>query len=464
MTESLDKPFTTAELLERAEPVLARQFAGVPAQRAHLLTQLASLHLEGMNLKKAEALLLSARAAAKQVPDVSLQVGIECHVAYLHGLNNAFDPAQKTFDGAFETLRATPDIDRALVAQCLQFRGDVAYMRRDTKAAFADMKAALAALGEPKTEDRNQAISTRNSLGILLGRMSQPAAGAAEFRGAFTELEDMGRGRTQMAGVIQQNLAILLSRAGQRQASLEANQRALDIARGFGGATPSLELHYALDLIELGRSREAIPLIEHALADAKTRGDRRGVAYIEVEGARAWCLTDDLSRCVEMTSMGRSDLTALLRPGHTSFGTIALARARLAAALADLPQARALLLEAVAIFDAGSEPISDEIRALALLARTELQLGELDAAEVHAVRAVAQARDAMTGFDHSEWLGSALVAQGMVQQARSRSMAARESWQAALTDLQAAAGDTATATVEARTLLASSDEGPRKQR
>ncbi len=453
LTESLDKPFTTAELLERAEPVLERQFAAAPAQRAHLLTQLASLHLTGMNLKKAEALLLRARAAAKEVPDVSLQVGIECFVAYLHGFNDAFGPAQKTFDGAFETLRATPDIDRALVAQCLQFRGDVADMRGDTKAAFADMKAALATLGEPKTEDRGQAIAMRNSLGILLGRMGQPAAGAAELRSALTELEGMGRGRTQMAGTIQQDLALLLSRAGQRQASSEANQRALDIARGFGGATPNLELHRALDLMELGRPREAIPLIEHALADAKRRGDRRGVAYVEIEGGRAWCLTDEPSRCVEMTSMGRSDLTALLPPGHTSFGNIALARARVAVALADLPQARALLLEAVAIFDAGSEPISAEIRALALLARTELQLGELDAAEVHAVRAVAQARDAMAGFEHSEWLGSALVAQGLVQQARSEGMAAKESWQAALTELKAAAGDTATATVEARTLL-----------
>ena len=456
LTESLDKPFTTAELLERAEPVLERQFAAAPAQRAHLLTQLASLRLDGADQKKAEALLLRAQAAAKEVPDVSLQVGIECFVALVHGFNDAFGPAQKTFDGAFEALRATPDIDRALVAKCLQFRSDVADMRGDTKAALADMKAALVTLGEPKIEDRTQAITMRNSLGILLGRMGQPAAGAAEFRGAFAELEDMGRGRTQMAGNIQQNLALLLTRAGQRQAASEANQRARDIARGFGGATPSLELQYALDLIEHGRAREAMPLIEHALADARAKGDRRSAAYIELEGARAWCLTDELSRCVEMTSTGRSELTALLPPGHTSFGNIALARARVAVAVADLPQARALLLEAVAIFDAGSEPISAEIRALALLARTELQLGELDAAEVHAMRAVAQARDAMVGFDHSEWLGTALVAQGMVQRARSQSMAAKESWQAALTDLQAAAGDTATATVEARTLLTGS--------
>ncbi|MEO8936064.1 MAG: hypothetical protein ABI277_09260 [Burkholderiaceae bacterium] len=318
------------------------------------------------------------RAAAKEV------------VAYLHGLNDAFDLAQKTFERAFETLRMTPDIDRALVAECFQFRSDVADMRCDSKAALAHMNAALATLGEPKIEDRTRAITMRDSLGILLGRMGQSAAGAAEFRGALAELEDTGRERTQMAGNIQQDLALLPVRAGQRQAASEANRQALDIARGFGGVTPSLELQYSLGLIEHGRAHEAMPLIEHALAGAGAKGDRRSVAYIEIEGARAWCMTEEFSRCVEMMSTGRSELKALLPPGHTSFGNVALA----------------------------------------------------------------QARDALAEFDHSEWLGSALVAQRMVQKARGQSTAAEASWQAALAELQAAAGDTATATIEARTLLA----------
>lgn len=454
LSESRDKPFTTADLLERAEPVLERQFAGAPAQRAHLLTELAGLQLTITNFSKAESLLLRARAAAREVPDVSLKVGIECLMGYLHGLKDDFAPAQSTFDGAFATLRATPDIDRALVAQCLRLRGDVAGMRGDDANGIADMRSALAVLGEPTVEDRSEAIDIRNSLAILLGRTGQPAAGAGEFRSAFEELESIGRGRTQMAGNIQLNLAVLLARAGQRQASLQATSKALDIARGSGAVTPTLELHYAIDLIEIGQAREAIPLIEQALVDAEAEGDRRSVAYIEIEGARAWCLTEAMSRCVEMTSKGRDHLTALLPPGHASFGNVALARARVAVALGDLPQARALLLEAVAVFDASGGRSAAGIRALALLARTELQLGDLDAAETHAVRAVAQAGEMLAGFDHSEWLGSALVARGMVQKARGQGTAAQASWQAALTELQAATGETATATIEARTLLA----------
>ena len=453
LSDSSDRPFTTADLLARAEPVLERQFADAPAQRAYLLAELAGLHLSTSNPRKAEALLQSARTAARDVPDVALQVGIECLVAHLHGLDDAFEQARTTFDGAFDVLRTAPDIDRALVAQCLRLRGDVADMRGDTKAAFADLQAAVATLGEPRIEDRSQSIDIRNSLAIVLGKMGRPAAGAAAFRTAFAELDDMGRGRTQMAGNIQQNLALLLARAGQRQASFDASRRALDIAQGNGGAAPSLELHHAIDLIELGRPREAMPLIEHALAGARTRGDRRSVGYIEIEGARAWCLVDALVRCVEMTTAGRAELVGLLPAGHPSFANVALARARVAIAVDDLPEARTLLLEAVALFDAGREPSRAEIRALALLARTELRLGQLDAAEAHASRAVAMAGDALAGFEHSEWLGTALVAQGLVQKARGRDAAADASWRAAVNELQAAAGDDATVTVEARQLL-----------
>jgi hypothetical protein len=89
-----------------------------------------------------------------------------------------------------------------------------------------------------------------------------------------------------------------------------------------------------------------------------------------------------------------------------------------------------------------------------LLARTELQLGEPDAARAHAERAVARARDATAGFEHSEWLGSALLAEGMVQRARGEIAAARATWRAALVQLQASVGDSAPPTTEVRRLLA----------
>jgi serine/threonine-protein kinase len=454
LQEGSDKPFTTAELLARAEPVLDTQFAGDPSQRAHLLGELAGLHVSAQNPKKAEAVLLRARAAAQGTTDTSVQVGIECLLGLLQGGNEHFDLAAKTFDGAFTTLRASADIDRAVLSACLKLRGDVAAIKGDPEAALADLRAALDAVGTPRPEDRSVAIETRNSLAMTLGKLGQSAAGASEFRRAIAELDALGRGRTQGASTMYRNLSLLLYRAGQTLEALDAVERALGIARGLGGAGPNLEVDYAVDLIALGRPHEAMPLIEHALTQAQARGDKRGVATIRIQGARAWCDTGDLVRCDAMTAAGQSELAAILPPGHSTIGVVDVAMARVDLVRPDLARARTRLQHAVAIFDAASDRNRIGYRALTLLARTELQLGELDAAQAHATQAVDQSRAALGGFAHSEWLGSALVAQGLAQRARGEVAAAQASWRAAVAELQPTVGDAAPATAEARRLLA----------
>ena len=107
---------------------------------------------------------------------------------------------------------------------------------------------------------------------------------------------------------------------------------------------------------------------------------------------------------------------------------------------------------------AATDSNSIAIRALALLARTEQRLGELDAAQSHAQRAVRQARHTKIGFAHSEWLGSALVAQGIVQHARGERTEAQASWREALIELRDTVGEWAPATAELRSLMAMSSE------
>ena len=84
----------------------------------------------------------------------------------------------------------------------------------------------------------------------------------------------MGRGRTRQAIGLYKNLGALLRKAGQTLAAVEAYRQALDIhGRRLGGA--GARGNYAMRLIELGRPREAMPLIEHAAAQSQARGDRR---------------------------------------------------------------------------------------------------------------------------------------------------------------------------------------------
>ena len=456
LEEGSDKPFTTSDLLARAEPVLEQQVAGDPAQRAHLRLILGVLFLQANYMEKAEALFQRARIDARDTPDVALQAEIECQLARLQGNNGTLALAQPLFEAALVKLRAAPELDRATLAQCLQGRSEVASFSGEPQAALDDARAALEALGIAGPTQRLQSIGVHVTLASALGRMGQAAESVHEYERAITELETLGRGHTVRALGLYNNLGVALSRAGQTLRAVEVYRKALDIARGFGSVEPALAGNYANRLIELGRSQEAIPLIEHALAEAKARGDHRTGPVIVAQGARAWCFTHQLGRCAELLSAARSELTLALPAGHTTLGTLETTSAQLALARSDPRQARAALNRAVDIFGTARETNLIGIRALTLLARTELQLGDLDAAEAHARRAETQARQALAGFVHSEWLGSALVAQGMVQKSRGESVAARTFWSAALTELLATLGDSAPATVEVRRLLADS--------
>jgi serine/threonine-protein kinase len=455
LEEGSDKPFTTQDLLARAEPVLARQFADDPAQRAHLQLILSSLYGQATFQEKADAVLARAEADARLARDDTLLARVECHRAYRQAIGGGrSEQAGPLFERGIGRLRGSSDPDRAALAECLQSRSEVMTVRGDAPAALADAQAALELLATLQVPQRTMAIMTRGTLAKAKGNLGRSAEAAADFQRAIDEMQSIGRGSTDHAASLYNNLGVLLSRSGQTLSAVDSLRRAIEIQRGVGQVAPQVEGNYANRLIELGRTREAIPLIERVMAEGKARGDRRVAPSVLVQGARAWCVEQDLARCAELLAWARAELTAMLPAGHSTFGTLEVGDAQLALARGDLPRARAALRRAVAIFDAAKDRNRQIIRALGLLARTEQQLGDLDAAERHAAQAVAQARAALAGFAHSEWLGSALVAQGLVQRARGDATGAQATWRVALDELRATVGDAAPSVHEARRLLA----------
>ena len=458
LDEGSSRPFSTPELLARGEVLVQQQFASDPAQRARLELLIAARYSQAEETNRAMTLMLRARDSARNVADLSLQARIECQLAQLHISAGSFETVRRLLDAAIERLRAAPDTDRATLAACLYASSEARGYGGDPTGAVADARAALEILGTPRADQRLLAILIRTTIADARGDLGELATAVAEYRQVIDELQAMGRGRTRQTATIHSNLGRLLAMAGQPLSALEAYERALDVARGFGGAEPdeTLQGNHAKMLIELGRPGDAMPLFEHALTVSKSRGNRRADASLALQGAPAWCALQELARCAELLSLARTGLFAILPAGHSALATLEMAQGQLALAQTDLLGARTRLQSAVAAFDAAADKNPSRIRALSLLARTEAQLGELDAAHEHSARAVAQARRAMVGFAHSQWLGNALLAQAIVQQARGEAAAAQASAQAALVELQATVGDAAPATVEARRLLAAS--------
>ncbi len=366
-------PFTTADLLARAELILEEKFSHHPAERAVLRTQIASLYVRATYFVKAQHLLLQARADARDGLDHATQAGIECLIAYLHVTNGSFAMESAHPHGAAAWQQPDAGSDARLLSECLSPRG----LSEETRAA------------DP---------------------------------GALAEA----------APPLYRNVGVLLYAPGRPLGSLDASQQVLDIARASTPDRPP------------------------GATDLARKPETPGILLL---GAHAWCTADELARCSALLSAARADLMASLPAGHSMLGTLEMTQAQLSLARGELMQARSDLIQSVAVFDAATDSNSIAIRALTLLARTEQQLGELDAAQSHAQRAVRQARDTKIGFAHSEWLGSALVAQGIVQHARGQPAEAQASWREALIELLDTVGERAPSTDEVRRLMATSSAG-----
>jgi serine/threonine-protein kinase len=448
-----DKPFTMAELLARGEQLLVQQFADDPATRARLQMHLSGLYAQAGQERKASELLAQAQAAAHSVSEPTLQVLIDCALAWQASERGGADVARRSLDEALARLQAMADdaAVRATRAECQFTRGQVEFTRGNAQAAIADLQQALATLGRPRTDQRTLAIRIRSTLALAWHRAGQPSAAIAEYERVVAELDAMGRGRTQLVAALYNNLGVLLFSAGQTQRAKQASAHALDVVRGIDASDPVLQAVYAKLLAHVGQGREAVPLAERALAEARATGNERVKLIALQNGAATLCLAGDLARCAALLDETRAAMGA---SGGAALGMVHVQQAELALARADPREAHRFLQQAVALFEPPPQSGVGAIHALALLARTEVLIAELPAAQRHADEAGAGARAAMAGFEHSRWLAEAQVAQGLVQRAVGSADAAQASWRAALAEFVATDGEAAPATEEVRGLLA----------
>jgi tetratricopeptide (TPR) repeat protein len=281
----------------------------------------------------------------------------------------------------------------------------------------------------------------------------------AAYERSIADMENMGRQGTTRNAIRYNNFSRVLFIAGQSRRAAEMAGRGLAIVRSGTEANTLnaiLEANQARALVELGRNDEAKALTEHALELATQRKDIRWAGTIALYGAPAWCATGAVERCAELLDTARGHLTASLPKGHVNFGVLEIATAQLALARRQPADAREPLQRAGMVFSAAAEKSPLQWRALGLLARTEVQLGDAAAAAGHADAAVAAAREAARGLASSAWLGEALVTLALVRQAQGDKGVAAAALREAVEQLQGALGDEAPALVQARALLVGS--------
>jgi tetratricopeptide (TPR) repeat protein len=454
LSESSDKPFTMPELLRRAELLVDARFANDAEQRARLLMTLGDLYREIGDAKQADAVLARAQTSLESTHDGSLMAQLQCLRAGVYGDLGQLKPAKALLDETWSTLRAgTPDAP-ALV-MCHAEGARVSRNLGDADAMMTHAQAALRLIGEPRPGQLLQAIMMEVWIGEAHGLRGDLARAIAAHERAVERLQAIGRSNTGIVSALQHNLAGYLSRAGQQVKAADALKRHLALEGPPGQPRdPSSVTNYARMLVRIGHYDEAQPLLHQALKAYEANGNARGDAFTRLGLATATCHRDTLARCEQQMAGVADALRKVLPPKHSVFASLQV-QLGLAALNAKQPERAAQQLQAALhAFDAAADRTPARAQAQALLARAEAQLGHGERARQLANDAVAAARADMQGQPHTEWLGSALLAQGAVLAAQGEAAQARAVLGEALNQLQASMGPDAWATRDARALLA----------
>jgi serine/threonine protein kinase len=470
LEQGSDKPFTTPELLARGVTIVKGQFKDDPATRARLLLTLADLYAEVEDKSQAHDLFVAAQTAARSVQDAALIADIDCSLAVEYADENEFEKSQTLLNATVRRVQGTPDIDRAVLADCLDKRAQVLRGRGDAAASLADAEAALAALGRPRAGQLTLALNIRTEMASANAFLGNGAAAVREYERAIDDLTQMGRGQTDFAVTLLNSLGVILSKSGQWLRAAQVYEHGLAISRSVSGGaeiSPMTVVNYAKLLVDLGRGPEALPQFDAAMVAAKHRGDVNGVQMVDLLSAPAYCEIGNLDECGVRLIRSGDLLRKQLPPGHSTLGTLETEEAQLAIARGDFRTAKSHLRQALQIFASAGERNPNELRALALQTEVDLSLGDVAAAAEHSDLAVAKSRAALGGFSSSAWLGRALLVQSKVLRARNNPVEAKTKLIQAIAMLEASIGDAAPWTKAARAefarlLIAATDPGPAK--
>ena len=410
-----NKPVSASDLLQRAERSARQQFSDDPALRARMQLLIADLYGELADFKRAEDILVDARQSAAQAGDRWLVTQAECVRAAVFGATGRNKEALALYAAVMPPVEANPLADPMTTQVCYSQRSITLRNVGRAEDSANDARAALKSLDISPGGYRVNRIFLKTNIGDALTNAGKVREAVAIYEQAVVDLNRIGRGGTSAGLLLASNLMVMLSRSGQPLKAVEVYAKVANADDPDPPTFTSLQANYARALFDVGRTAEGERVLAEARAAKARLGDKRGGDFAALTAATVDChYGADAARCDQTRQHAEEALRPILPPKHSTFATLEYLAGRAAMLRNDPAKARPLLQTSVGLYETAPDKNLGIVRALSALARVQQQLGEREAARASAERAVDIARKAAAGFEHTEWLGSALVAQAIV--------------------------------------------------
>ncbi len=436
-------PFTTTELLLRAERSIQVQYGSGESQPAiEQLIRLAILFADVGEDKKALELLAEAHQRASKAGYPDLRRHAACQLGRLLHHAGRLDAAAALLDASTAEIQAP---ESPALVDCLVEIADLDLTKGDVGAGVATSARAVALAKKLFPRSPMRQVAPRIQVAVA-HRMAGNLDVADRTYGEIADLfRSLGRERTFDALALFSAWGLLRSDAGDILGAVKLMQSAVDITRAMhldGAPDEVLAINYGQRLLIVDRPDEAQGYFSQARRTAEAKGSaemrtRASLGLAAVARARGECArAGDLLR--DATGFVEGHFPA--RHPHPTRAALRLEMGLLHLACKSYPQAKAVLEEVVADQARAKTPATSHVLARAALARTELGLGNPQAAAASAAEASAIAtRFALPGKP-SYWVGYGLLVQAEVDEARGRAASPRELAARALVQLAPTVG------------------------
>lgn len=414
------RPFTTSELLARAEQAIPAQYGSVDNPAAiEQLVELGMLFARVGQYRKALELFEQANARALAGNYAELRWQSACELGRLHHYAGRVRQGAALLDAAIAELqRHSPD-SPALI-ECLEQKSDLELTRQDIAAGVATAQASLAQAQRLFPRARLHWISPRVQLATALRAAGHLQVADDMHRGTLELLKELGRERTANAVLLYNSWGIVRSDIGDIAGAAKLFESALAIGHALWIDTAPdqwVSVTYARRLVLLNRLGDAEEHFSSALRLSSGEDD----AEME-SGALIGLLSvsrekGDLERARAARNAAEQFIQAHLPPEHTQRMNLVFESGLLDLAQGSLDDARTELQRALSQYQHTKRRVPDQIAALAGLAQCELRSGKPGAAAGFAAEASALARRFAVPGQPSYWLGLSLLAQADVEQA-----------------------------------------------